>query len=873
MAGPDRVGGAATGGFVTYSLGVDLGTTFSTVAVLRGERVEMVDLGGRGFAVPSVVFVGPDGTVLVGEAAQRRAASDPTLVVREIKRRLGDTAPVLIGDTPYSPALLTAALLRGVLGQVVQAEGATPERVMLTHPANWGSFRRDIFAEAAALSGLGATFELITEPVAAALWHARHERIPIGMVIAVYDLGGGTFDAAVLRKDVDGFEVLGQPAGLDRLGGVDFDEALIAFVDRCLSGALRGLDPALETSARIMRSVRQEVVAAKETLSTDVAATINVALPTGLEAVRITRREFEGMIEPFVGESIMVMRAALDGAGVSPAEVDKVLLVGGSSRVPLIFELIERELGLRAALDDHPKNVVAMGAAAALARPGSTSANAATPPANAAASPATVFGSPVAVAPSDSEQTEPAQQVAQARATGGEQESDLGVFGDPGVDLPVGVTLVVATGPDGGAVRPIGSDHEVELGRDSDAATDWALYDPRVSRRHANLRSDGQALWVQDLGSLNHSFIDGQPVDAAWAHPGQAVRFGNTVALVLRRQTQPDVAPAQWNPPAPFALPVAERSGARLLRNRPDTDKYGAQLEALRPAIELRVAQVAAMRRLRHRVAGLRFVHPVPALRGGAEGFLAVTVGFADAPSELTFKLPEGLARPLQTQAEDFAASFVDREVPVVVELSGLERLVLDGPVEAVAGTLRQLLAQVVLHHDPADVAVAVLTDTEAEDSDFAVSLGRGVSLGVSRTTLGSHAHLRSANGQELLGGAGRLAELLGRMPARRHIILLGMDPTVEGIRLRLAGTGAGHRVTCVVPVATPTSSSSRPDALTEVVGPGEVYLRISAEDGSAQIEGLGAPGVIGPLLPASVNATNAEVLLGRPPPPPGRPS
>ena len=212
MAGPDRVGGAATGGFVTYSLGVDLGTTFSTVAMLRGERVEMVDLGGRGFAVPSVVFVGPDGTVLVGEAAQRRAASDPTLVVREIKRRLGDTAPVLIGDTPYSPALLTAALLRGVLGQVVQAEGATPERVMLTHPANWGSFRRDIFAEAAALSGLGATFELITEPVAAALWHARHERIPIGTVIAVYDLGGGTFDAAVLRKVVDGFEVLDLPA-------------------------------------------------------------------------------------------------------------------------------------------------------------------------------------------------------------------------------------------------------------------------------------------------------------------------------------------------------------------------------------------------------------------------------------------------------------------------------------------------------------------------------------------------------------------------------------------------------------------------------------------------------------------------------------
>ncbi|MEZ5264571.1 MAG: Hsp70 family protein [Acidimicrobiales bacterium] len=197
---------------MAYELGVDLGTTFSTVAILRDGHIEMADLGAHSFAVPSVLYIGPDARVLVGEAARRRAATDPTLVVREVKRRLGDTAPMLVGDTAYSPALLTAALLRGVVSRVVRAEGGPPRRINLAHPANWGSFRREVFAEAATLAGIETEFSFIIEPVAAAVWHARHERVPTGAVVAVYDLGGGTFDAAVLRKTEESFEVLGEPS-------------------------------------------------------------------------------------------------------------------------------------------------------------------------------------------------------------------------------------------------------------------------------------------------------------------------------------------------------------------------------------------------------------------------------------------------------------------------------------------------------------------------------------------------------------------------------------------------------------------------------------------------------------------------------------
>ncbi len=190
---------------MSYVIGVDVGTTFTVAAVGRGGRVAAVELSGHGAAVPSVLFFAADGTVQVGDAAVRRAVLEPERVAREFKRRVGDPAPVIIGGSPYSADGLIARLLSWVVDAVAAREGGRPSRVALTHPANWGPYKRDLMRQAAQRAGI-APVSLLTEPEAAAACYAATERVEVGSTIAVYDLGGGTFDAAVLRKTATGFD-------------------------------------------------------------------------------------------------------------------------------------------------------------------------------------------------------------------------------------------------------------------------------------------------------------------------------------------------------------------------------------------------------------------------------------------------------------------------------------------------------------------------------------------------------------------------------------------------------------------------------------------------------------------------------------------
>ena len=196
---------------MSYGLGIDVGTTFTAAAVSRGGRVTSVELSSHGASVPSVLFFGADGSVQVGDAAVRRAVQEPERVAREFKRRVGDPAPLIIGGSPYSADGLVARLLSWVVDAVSAREGGRPSRVCLTHPASWGPYKRDLMRQAAQRAGI-APVTLLTEPEAAAADYAATERVEVGSTVAVYDLGGGTFDAAVLRKTPTGFEILGSAA-------------------------------------------------------------------------------------------------------------------------------------------------------------------------------------------------------------------------------------------------------------------------------------------------------------------------------------------------------------------------------------------------------------------------------------------------------------------------------------------------------------------------------------------------------------------------------------------------------------------------------------------------------------------------------------
>ncbi|MEZ5377581.1 MAG: Hsp70 family protein [Acidimicrobiales bacterium] len=356
---------------MSYQVGIDLGTTYTAAAVHRDEKASIFSLGGRAAAIPSVVLLREDETILTGEAAVRRAITEPERVAREFKRRLGDTTPIIVGGSPYSAEALMARLLRAVLDEVTTREGGAPSRIAVSHPANWGPYKLDLFRQALRLAGLDQdSVVTLTEPEAAAISYANQERVEEGQIVAVYDLGGGTFDACVLQRTHEGFDIIGKPEGIERLGGIDFDAAVFAHVARSLDNALSELDPDDPNAMAAVSRLRNDCVDAKEALSSDTDATIPVLLPNLQTEVRLTRREFESVVRPSLADSIEAMRRAVASAGIEMDQVAKVLLVGGSSRIPLVAQMVASDLGRPVAVDAHPKHAIALGAAYAAAAAG-----------------------------------------------------------------------------------------------------------------------------------------------------------------------------------------------------------------------------------------------------------------------------------------------------------------------------------------------------------------------------------------------------------------------------------------------------------------------------------------------------------------------
>src|SRR5690349_17263523 len=187
---------------MSYSLGVDLGTTFVAAAVARSTGGGMVTLGDRTVVAPAVVHVAADGTVLTGSAAERHAADRPDLLGRDLKRRLGDPTPVRLGGAAYPVTALLGAQLHDVVVRVSDIEGGPPDRVVLARPAGWSPVRRQQFGEVARAAGLEAPLT-VTE-AEAAVSAALADRLRDGEIVAVYDLGGGSVQATIVRKRPDG---------------------------------------------------------------------------------------------------------------------------------------------------------------------------------------------------------------------------------------------------------------------------------------------------------------------------------------------------------------------------------------------------------------------------------------------------------------------------------------------------------------------------------------------------------------------------------------------------------------------------------------------------------------------------------------------
>lgn len=533
-----------------YTLGIDLGTTFTAAALVRDGRAEVVALGNHAATIPSMVFLRDDENVLIGDAAERRGMQEPARLAREFKRRLGDSVPILLERTPFSAERLMAVMLRQIVDDVSARQGGAPDRVAVSHPANWGPFKIDLLRQAVELAGLGAA-TFITEPVAAAVQYASTERVEVGDVVAVYDLGGGTFDAAVLRKTADGFITLGRPQGIERLGGIDFDEAVVAHVRRTVGEVIAELDTNDPAARTALARLRHECVLAKETLSSDSDATVAVLLPNVQTQVRITRTEFEDMIRPRLRDTIDSLRRAVESAGLQMSDVKAVLLSGGSSRIPLVSEMVRSELGRPVVTDSHPKHAVALGAAR-LALAG-VPATVMPPPAPSAAPPRPAAPLPAAPAPAV-----PAATTASAAASA------------PTTKLPAAAaatqampTVASATGGGSGATGGAVTGAAGGTGR-----SQWKLLVGGIAA--AALLVGGLAF---AFGGDDGSAVDGTSTSTSSADTTVPTTLAGTIAPVTVPDTvatQPTTAPT--DPPTTEAPTTTAATPSQQQTCNPDTN-------------------------------------------------------------------------------------------------------------------------------------------------------------------------------------------------------------------------------------------------------------------------------------------------------------
>lgn len=351
-----------------YVLGVDIGSSFISASVSRvgegGHRPlpHPVQLASHSNAVPTVVHIAEDASVLVGDAAEQAGLSRPELVVREFCERIGDPIPLHIGGLRVAPEDVFATVVRWVLDRTEQQQGAPPDAVTLTHPASWGAYKVELVHRALDRVGL-AGVTLLSEPQAAARNYAGMHPENADEPMAVYDLGGSTFQLSIIRgTGSGGFEVIGSPA-IERLGGDDFDDLVVARVAARIGDAFHHNDSGDGGVRQALSLVREECLKAKEALSSSSEASVRVVLPGVRAAVRLVRPEFEDMIAGPLRETVDVLRESLAACGLAADDLASVLLIGGSSRIPLVAQMLAEELTIPIVTDRDPAGALAAGAA------------------------------------------------------------------------------------------------------------------------------------------------------------------------------------------------------------------------------------------------------------------------------------------------------------------------------------------------------------------------------------------------------------------------------------------------------------------------------------------------------------------------------
>jgi molecular chaperone DnaK len=348
-------------------IGIDLGTSNSAAAVLVGGQPTIIPsaegntLGGKAF--PSVVAFTKDGQRLVGEPARRQAISNPDRTITAIKRKMGTSYKVKIDNKEYTPQEISAMILRKIKEDASAYLGEEVTDVIITVPAYFNDNQRQATKDAGQIAGLNVK-RLINEPTAAAVAYGLDKK-NAKLKIAVLDLGGGTFDVTVMEMDNQVFEVI-STAGDTQLGGTDMDRILVQYVVDEFKNK-EGVD--LNKDSMATQRIREAVEKAKIELSTSVSTDINLPYITATSSgpkhltMTFTRAKLEQLIDPILKRLEAPIIKALKDAELKKGDVDKVILVGGPTRMPSVQKIFEDFLGKKPERSIDPMECVAMGAA------------------------------------------------------------------------------------------------------------------------------------------------------------------------------------------------------------------------------------------------------------------------------------------------------------------------------------------------------------------------------------------------------------------------------------------------------------------------------------------------------------------------------
>lgn len=344
-------------------IGIDLGTTNSAAAVMEGGQATIIPNAEGNRTTPSVVAFTKSGERLVGETAKRQAITNPERTITSIKREMGSDHKVNIDGKDYSPEEISAMILQKIKADVEAYLGETVTEAVITVPAYFTDSQRQATKDAGKIAGLEVK-RIINEPTAAALAygmdkeHAQHK-------IMVFDLGGGTFDVSILEVGDGVFEVLAT-RGNNRLGGDDFDNRLIDYLATEFKKE-NGID--LRQDPTSLQRLKDAAEKGKKELSTTMTTNINLPFITAVNGVPahmnmdITRAKFDELTADLVQASIGPVNDALKDAGLKAQDIEKVLLVGGSTRIPAVQDAVKKLIGKDPQKDINPDECVSLGAA------------------------------------------------------------------------------------------------------------------------------------------------------------------------------------------------------------------------------------------------------------------------------------------------------------------------------------------------------------------------------------------------------------------------------------------------------------------------------------------------------------------------------